>query len=50
MSYTNPAMPTGQNPYMVGVKSSANLINKGLKDIASRQDERRQVILEMQER
>jgi len=50
MSYTNPAMPTGQNPYMVGVKSSANLINKGLKDIAARQEARRQEIQEMQER
>jgi len=43
-------MPTGQNPYMVGVKSSASLINKGLKDIATRQNIQRQEVQEMQER
>ena len=50
MSYTNPTMPTGQNPYMVGVKASANLTNQGLKEIAARQEIKRQEIQEMQER
>lgn len=50
MSYTNPAMPTGQNPYTGAIQQSANLTNQGLKDIAARQERRRQEIQEMQER
>lgn len=50
MSYTNPAMPTGQNPYTGAIQQSANLTNQGLKEIAARQERRRQEIQEMQER